>query len=162
MLKVFSLETCSYNSAMVQLGCSAAPALSLLGSSECTLHKMSQGCRLPGCALCWFRPEREQHKHKTNKRNRVFGAHETNTTDLRLTGFQNKRHLLSFLKTKLKIGKKQNKHKQKIQFARCRHDAPCWFTGSRSKTVSPLRLHSRATAFWMVPQLTLVLLAWAG
>lgn len=43
-----------------------------------------------------------------------------------------------------------------------RHDAPCWFTGSRSKTVSPLRVHSRATAFWMIPQLTLLLLAWAG
>lgn len=49
-------------------------------------------------------------------------------------------------------------------FVQCtvRHDAPCWFTGSRSKTVSPLRVHSRATAFWMIPQLTLLLLAWAG
>lgn len=42
----------------------------------------------------------------------------------------------------------------------CRHTAPCWCGGSRSKIVSPLRLHSKATAFWINPLVTLLLLAY--
>lgn len=40
-----------------------------------------------------------------------------------------------------------------------RNIVPCWCNVSMSKVVSPLRLHSKATAFWTTPLVALLRLA---